>query len=288
MVDWYLSGGAVHEEVGPALPGWHYSGSLCALADTDPPFITNQNPAPGEFGVAESANILFRVDDLGAGINLATLTVYISEGGGPFVLAISGGSFVAPYNGAGSSTAPGGTNGYDVVIDPVSDLVTDDVVQVRVLVDDNNGNSLDVTYLFYTAPAGYVLPVTVMNDGGAELTIQAFAITAGTYIVHLGPNGDVSDPIAYNGRPGSGGTEVIFEDIGGGYSQATFWTPPLPTGGPYNGFLEGVGIGNAVLAPFLTVIPHYFRSGIFSYRRLLPNHWKRGPTNSERERFPQP
>jgi hypothetical protein len=119
-------------------------------ADGRPPFVTAQTPAPGATGILQNANIAFTVDDAASAVTLASIQVFVDQGGGGYVQAVLNGVIVAPFNGGGASVTPSG-NGYAFVLDPTSNLIEQNTVSVRVSATDAVGNALsNLTYSFTT------------------------------------------------------------------------------------------------------------------------------------------
>lgn len=158
----------------PAWPVWDvFPGILevpCAgepVAPTeDPPFLTNRNPAPGAGGINVGANIAFRLNDDVSGVNLATLQVQIKQGAGAAVPAIVNGVFVAPFDGVASSAiVVPSVKGYDIVIDPTSDLALNETIVVSGEVRDNAGLLRVFSYAFNT-----IVPIPVPQPTEPEPT----------------------------------------------------------------------------------------------------------------------
>jgi hypothetical protein len=122
--------------------------------DGDPPYLTNQDPAPGQLGVLRDKIITFEVndDDLGVRLNLTKIFV---EGSLAYDGTID--SFIAPYNGAGSGVS-GDPSKYTFAIQKTADWDSYKLITVRVVSSDLSPipNYLDETYGFtaedYQAP----------------------------------------------------------------------------------------------------------------------------------------
>lgn len=122
--------------------------------DIDPPYLTDQSPAPGWVEQPKDKIILFHLKDDVMGVSLALTRVYV-EG----VLAYDGptGTFVAPYNGAGSFVT-GTPADYAFGIQKTTDWPSYALITVRVVSGDLTPipNWLDETYSFtsedYAAP----------------------------------------------------------------------------------------------------------------------------------------
>jgi len=126
--------------------------------------------------------------------------------------------------------------------------------------------------------------VYIPTNGGVQVTVTG-AESAGKFIVHVGPKGDASDPVAYPGIPGAG-SAATFTDVGGEFG-ATVWMPPLPVGGPYQVFLEGVDLPGALIGFYVQAIPQTFKSKVFALRGVLPHFYATGSKSLQYERFPQ-
>lgn len=136
----------------------------------------------------------------------------------------------------------------------------------------------------FTPPLGSSGTVTnpdeVQNHGGQYLCLTG-SWPAGTYTVHIGPEQGATARTAYNGIPGSGGTNVTFVDDGTGSGDVTacVYTPPVRVGGPYQIYLGQVGSGPAsrLINRYVVSRPRVFQDKAFSMCKLLPRHWKKGP-----------
>jgi hypothetical protein len=162
------------------------------LSETTPPFLSNQNPAPGAVAVASNTNVAFTVDDLDAGVLLSSVIVTINSGAG-FVTAYSGGAYQAGFSG---TVNPNGV-GYDFDINPGTDFPNSQLVQVRVQATDADGNSLDTTYSFTTS----VVVITRKVDG------VAFGSIASPPPVETNP------PFLQNQNPSPGQTGVVLNPV---------------------------------------------------------------------------
>ena len=139
-------------------------------------------------------------------------------------------------------------------------------------------------------PTFSVSPATVERDGGYEVVIAigGDGVSAGTYRIHVGPAGDSTDRTCYSGVFGAA-DEV---EIPAGPVSIVVTVPPLPVGGPYRFYFEQTtGDSGAFLSfqtvPLLSVVPHLFRSGRLSIRRLFSRHMNVGARLPNRVEFPQ-
>lgn len=256
--------------------------------DQTAPAVTPVAPLGGDSGVTPLTTIVFNITDLGTGIDLATLDVTVNEGSGP-TNAITAGSFVAPFNGP-NSTIVAITNGFVVTIDKTAQLASSQLIGVTVIVDDNNGNTANVNYSFTTGTAGTInVPISIENKGGGPVSLRG-TVPAGTYTVEVvTPGGNL--PV-YNGRPGSGGTEVIFRDVPGALGEteptAGVFLPTMPIGGPYEFLLTPVPTGAAITTPpTVTVSAETFDSRTLLFRRVLPPWLRLGIRRLVNAIFPQ-
>jgi phage tail-like protein len=112
------------------------------------PVLINRDPEPNETGVAAGTNISVDIVDIGsAGINLSTVQVYV-EG----TLAFNAGTFLAGFNGAGSTHSAPDAYTRRVIIDPTAGFTSSQVVDVRVVASTNSPvTSIDQTYSFTCA-----------------------------------------------------------------------------------------------------------------------------------------
>lgn len=122
--------------------------------DSESPYITSQDPAPGETSVPRDKIVTFVLNDDGLGVRLNLTRVYV---GG--LLAYDGtiGSFLAPYDAPGSGIS-GTPASYTFAIQKTSDWASYASVPVRVVAGDLSPipNYLDETYTWtaedYAAP----------------------------------------------------------------------------------------------------------------------------------------
>jgi len=121
----------------------------------DPPYITNQDPAPSDTGVPRDKVLYLEVVDDVSGVDLSQTDLYV-EGNLAFVGATS--TFVAPYNGASSAVASI-AKGYSFYVHKTSDWESYKEISVGAESKDGSGNILELaasTYYFriedYEAP----------------------------------------------------------------------------------------------------------------------------------------
>ena len=214
-------------------------------AETNPPFLQNQVPAPATTGVSPATTVAFRVtdaaDDPDSGVNQSTLTVTLQNGvGQPFTPVITNGVFQSGFSGSITDVFANGLS-FDVVITPASPLVQIDTVQVRVRANDTKTvpNSLDTTYAFQTTAADVTPPYVVSpapsdgatgvdgsapisftvldDDSGVNLsTLQVVITIAGT------PENAVVNGLLQAGWSGS------ISSVAGGYFVSLLRAVPIP------------------------------------------------------------
>ena len=115
---------------------------IFSTQDTFPPYLTDQDPAPGATGVETTKPITFTVNDDDT-VVLATVRIYVRN-----VLVFNGASFSAGWT--QSFFAAGGVNGYSFVVVPdVSERWSEgETVVVSVVAQDAAGGELSATYDF--------------------------------------------------------------------------------------------------------------------------------------------
>lgn len=116
---------------------------------TDPPYITDEDPADSEIGIAKDKILFFRLRD--DGNNLASFQIWIDEGEGETLVYDSDSpGFQAPYDGAGSSVTEesvGDYNDVHVYIQKTSNWGP--LADVTVHVEATDGiDLLDVSWTF--------------------------------------------------------------------------------------------------------------------------------------------
>jgi hypothetical protein len=119
-------------------------GSSASASDSQPPFVTDENPAPGQAGVPVVTNIFLKVDDLDAGVDITTVIILIE---GVVAYDDSLGGFQPGFT--GPAPVPSGL-GYNFDINPDVDLAVNAEIDVRVIARDLASNLADVTYSFFT------------------------------------------------------------------------------------------------------------------------------------------
>lgn len=125
-----------------------------------------------------------------------------------------------------------------------------------------------------------ISPEKVLADGGAKFSVFGdFTGMLGTgYRVHIGPNGDSTDPACYSGVVGQG-TTIYPVSV----QELRCYLPVLePTdGSPYDVFVVQVldALENGVLAGALEVLPAQYYSRVFNLRSVFPPFYRMGPRN---------
>jgi hypothetical protein len=270
-------------------PGPWDVGSFCAAGirnagyGIEPPFLTSQNPANAAISVPLTSTIDFTVTDALEGVRLSTVQVFINVGAGSVTAYLSS-SFQNGYSG---TVTPVGL-GFAFAITPPAPFPGAQLIQVRVVAFDQSAvpNQLDTTYSFTSAQVQINTPITASNEGYGPVDLTG-TVPVGIYVLHVGPNGDSTDPMVYNGVPGSGGEEVTFVSIGGGLTRPTkpIFLPPLPIGGPYD--ITFGGDSSFVIEDVVTVVPSSVLSKTLNLRSTLPRQYATGPRSIGLKRFPQ-
>lgn len=133
-------------------------------SDFNIPIIDSQFPTG--IDVPLDTLISFSTKDTGGmGIDLSTLDVTV---GG--VQAIAGGVFQSGWDGPSSAAVGNGYDGYDVVVDPTSDLDAFDSLEVVVSVKDNGGARVILNWSFTTEDVLGVL-VTPIDPTNGEIDV---------------------------------------------------------------------------------------------------------------------
>lgn len=130
--------------------------------------------------------------------------------------------------------------------------------------------------------------IVVENKGGGPFSLVG-DLAAGSYFVTVN-SGESPPPPVYNGRAGSGGREVVFEEVSPGVTRSTadVYLPPMPVGGPYTfTFTPTAGGLGTDSNPAVTVVPETFDSRTSYFRRLMPPRMRLGPRQPADKEFPQ-
>lgn len=235
--------------------------NLAMGCDVTGPVVSNRVPASGGVDVAQTAPILFRAVDTETSVDELVTDIHISIDGAPEVAVMLNGVFQAGYSGSTTPVA----FGYDYVVNHAVEFPPGVQVDVRINVYDLMGNETEDTYSFDVAVSIESDTPIVESIGGTEIHLTG--VPVGQYLLHLGPNGDETDPLCFAGA-GLGG--VVTSD---GVTPVTVWTPTLPVGGPYRFFavrVSGQDDRTVLSNGQITVVPYDYATGAFNLRRQLP------------------
>lgn len=111
------------------------------------PVLINQDPEQDEFDLPINTSIqldIATIDSAGT-INAAATFVYVNG-----VLAFNAGAFTAGFNGPVSASSNPQPDVLRIVIDPTTDFTSEELVEVRVVTEADDGSPLDTTYHFTT------------------------------------------------------------------------------------------------------------------------------------------
>jgi len=130
-----------------------------------------------------------------------------------------------------------------------------------------------------TLPIDSIVPEKVSGEGGVRIElVGTFAgYLDAPFRVHVGPNGDMSDPECLSGVPGQGNT---LYPISG--TRLRCYLPVLdPTyGAPYHVFVRILSNPETeLLSDILEVLPPQYYSKVFELRAVLPPYYYKGPIN---------
>jgi len=125
----------ISDEHGETLIWWFPSN------DTNPPVLSNQNPAPDEINVPRDTNITLEITDVSDGVNKDSVIITIDG-----YKAWDNDAYQAGFDGYKEII----TDGFRYVIDPYVDFNSYELVTMRVQAQDNaiEPNSLDAYYYF--------------------------------------------------------------------------------------------------------------------------------------------
>jgi hypothetical protein len=127
------------------------------------------------------------------------------------------------------------------------------------------------------------LPLTVLSatevplDGGYLVSVYGTFDLGNRYNVHIGPNGDATDPIALSGVSGSPHTIAPATD-----DRIDFYTPVLVAGLSSVYVFELDTSDDNVLTDSITVVEPVYRQTVFDIRRVLPINYRLGPREMAR------
>ena len=112
--------------------------------DTNPPLISDQNPANGSTDVAVTSNLTFTLSDSVSGIDWSTFQIQLSGDKG----------YSKTYTAASPEVSKAGIPlSYDVQVNPDTNFETEELITVTVNVDDVAGNSLTPPAWSFTTEA---------------------------------------------------------------------------------------------------------------------------------------
>lgn len=186
-------------------------------------------------------------------------------------LSVSSGLNVVTLFLDGPMTA--GTNNYNLAVPGTFTDLAGNLIDPPLNLDFN-GIGADVV-----TPS--VVPTEVENTGGYRLEL-AISVDDGLYNIHLGPNGDATDPLCFSGIPGQG-YECQVRD-----NAVTVFSPALPVGGPYEFTLVNLETAAVTVTTGLVDVRYrLFRSSIYDLRRRFSTKWKTGKTRIDYEAYPQ-
>lgn len=239
--------------------------NLALGCDETPPVVSNRVPASAAVDILATAPVLFRAVDTETSVDELATNIYLDIDGAGEVAVMLNGVFQAGYSGGIVATA----FGWDYTINHAVEFPPSAPIVVRIQVYDLMGNETEDTYTFTTAASIVSNITTVSSIGGTK--IELLGVPAGRYRIHLGPNGDETDPLCF---VGGGFGNVVTSD---GVNPVELWTPQLPVGGPYAFYAVRVSGSEArtlLSEEQMTVVPYEYATGSFNLRRhFLPIRW---------------
>ncbi|GEM_PF-5324450 len=180
------------DDAGNVMPTFNYFFTTASADDTEPPYVTNLNPAPTQTGVPVNTNIYFEILDSGTGVDLNTVDLIV-EG----TTIISNGVVQPGYNVTINAIAQGFSFDYD----PSANFNEYQTVNVTVRASDlaSTPNFMQYDYWFRTgdltppyvngrvpADGDINVPVDtnvvfhVLDDGSGVNILTVVAIVDGT------------------------------------------------------------------------------------------------------------
>ena len=127
------------------------------ISSSEPPYISNENPAPGATMVALDTNITFRLNDDHDGIDLAARAktkIWIDFGDGTDVLIWENNAAVPGYS--VTETEVIADQKYDYLYNPSSDFEEGKKICITVFAEDVNSNSSTTKWCFITFVDGWI------------------------------------------------------------------------------------------------------------------------------------
>jgi hypothetical protein len=135
---------------------WYGSGPWGACIgngpDKNPPTISLQSPTPGSTSIPADAAITFRLSDDLSGVDLGSIFVTVQQGSLPIQIAFQNGWFAPQFKGSEAFLSANTTNGFDIILDPVTAWVAGAVITISVQATDAECNSITFTWTFQTTP----------------------------------------------------------------------------------------------------------------------------------------
>jgi hypothetical protein len=145
---WHTSNESTWVERGAGFLNYEGVAFFNPTPDTSGPVVDTNSPTGT--GAALNGNISFSTKEVGGiGVDTATINVTVDDGTTVFN-AIVNGVFQSGWDGVASAITANAFNGFDVVIDPVGNLVELLLHTVDVNVDDLLGNSTNFNWTFTT------------------------------------------------------------------------------------------------------------------------------------------
>lgn len=178
--------------------------SAAPVSETFAPFITNVFPPDVSIDRPRDTNLSFRIDDVESGVDVNSITVTLSVDGGPLITVILNGAFQSAFQGPGSNITPGGSGGFDVVIDPEANLANFKQIDWNVSGRDLAlvPNSVAGSFSFFTADE---LPPFISNQSPAPGASDVFPGTPISFRLN-----DLDSPVV------KASINVTVEEGGGG------------------------------------------------------------------------
>jgi hypothetical protein len=122
-----------------------------------------------------------------------------------------------------------------------------------------------------------VEPEIIFADGGYPIEVIGTFPAGQDMRVHIGPNGDSTDAVAYSGKPGVGSSIRPFRA-----GRIRVYTPMLEPGGPYHIFVVAPDVPESgVLASVLTAVKPEFQTSVFALRSVMPPIYQTGPRSMD-------
>ncbi|MFQ6099309.1 MAG: carboxypeptidase-like regulatory domain-containing protein, partial [Armatimonadota bacterium] len=226
----------------------------CQAQDTSPPAFSNQSP---QTWAPVDANIEFRVDDPGSGVDTSSIQISVTINGGTPIVVGQGDPGV-------TITPVPGTSAYDVAfdLDPAGRNFNPlDNVDVAISASDLSGGAHN------PGTDNWSFQVEQLNtvEGDVQLTPDGatpLLVAATIPITMTGPNGTFNTTVSTD--PGTGAGTYTISDVPGGLYNitatlpGTVWTPPGTTADvPFTGvntLVKGPPLPDTLVGTVLTYI----------------------------------